>query len=114
MEEVDMGFPSPARDYIERRLSPDIICGIDSNSLIIETSSGFAVVDISKKSGRASIFLINFEGRNQFAKIMGRALITDDGEAIEDESLDEVNVIGEVTFFINRAGVPGDDELPVL
>lgn len=32
---------------------------------------------------------------------MGRALITDDGEAIEGPALEEVEVMGRVTFFIN-------------
>lgn len=34
---------------------------------------------------------------------MGRALITDDGEAIEGEEAEEVEVLGRVTFFINSA-----------
>jgi DNA polymerase V len=109
-----MGFPSPARDYLERRLSPEIICGIDSNSLIIDTSSGYAVIDISKKTGE--VLLINFEGRNQFARVMGGTVITDDGEAIETikgDALDDVTVIGTVEFFINKAGIQ-DDELPVI
>jgi DNA polymerase V len=106
-----MGFPSPARDYLERRLSPEIICGIDSNSLVIDTSSGYSVIDISNKTGE--VLLINFEGRNHFARVMGGAVITDDGEAIEGEALDDVNVVGAVKFFINRSGVV-DDELPVV
>ncbi|EPY0313368.1 hypothetical protein ACW7PL_005790 [Klebsiella pneumoniae] len=35
-----------------------------------------------------------------FAKVMGRALITDDGEALEGDALDDVTVIGVVTFTI--------------
>ena len=34
---------------------------------------------------------------------MGRALITGDGEAIEGEEAEEVEVLGRVTFFINSA-----------
>lgn len=34
---------------------------------------------------------------------MGRALICDDGEAIEGEAAEEVEVMGRVTFFINSA-----------
>ncbi len=54
--------------------------------------------------------LILCEGHTQFAKLMGKALITDDGEAIEGPALEEVEVMGRVTFFINRAR---DDELPI-
>ena len=35
------------------------------------------------------------------------SVITEDGEAIEGESADEVEVIGRVTFFIN--GTDADD-----
>lgn len=35
---------------------------------------------------------------------MGQAFITEDGEAIEGEALEDVIVIGRVTYFVNRAG----------
>lgn len=41
------GFPSPAKDYVETRLSVASICNIDANCLVIETSRGYAVVDKS-------------------------------------------------------------------
>ncbi|MFC2193466.1 hypothetical protein ACFLIP_23790 [Enterobacter hormaechei] len=41
-----MGFPSPAADFVAPRLSPEIICGIGMDSRILETSSGFAVIDM--------------------------------------------------------------------
>ena len=37
----------------------------------------------------------------EFAKILGRAFITSYGEAIEGESLDDVEVIGVVTYTIH-------------
>ncbi|HGY1290580.1 TPA: hypothetical protein ACNUZJ_005393 [Raoultella ornithinolytica] len=44
--------------------------------------------------------LIRYDGRMEFAKVMGRALITADGEAIEGEVLDDVEVGGVVTHTI--------------
>ena len=44
--------------------------------------------------------LIRYDGRMEFAKLMGGALITADGESIEGEALDDVTVIGVVTFTI--------------
>ncbi|VEB72299.1 Uncharacterised protein [Raoultella ornithinolytica] len=44
-----MGFPSPATDYVEKRLSPDSLCGTGPNTRIIETDSGYAVIDVSLK-----------------------------------------------------------------
>jgi len=96
-----MGFPSPATDYIETRLTPESICGIGMDSRILETSSGFAVIEPVTRLVQGQVLLILSGGRTQFAKLRGRALITDDGEAIEGEAAEEVEVLGRVTFFIN-------------
>ena len=106
-----MGFPSPAGDYVEQRLSPEIICGIGMDSRILETSSGFAVIEPCTRLVQNQVLLILSGGRTQFARVMGRALICDDGEAIEGEALDGVTVIGPVTALINAVG--RDDDCPV-
>ena len=106
-----MGFPSPAMDYIETQLTPESICGINSNSLIIETSSGFAVVERGSQPKTGDYVLVSWLGHNYFARPAGRALITEDGEAIEGEALDDVEVIGVVTWLVNRTR---DDEAPVM
>ncbi|HDR2623823.1 TPA: hypothetical protein QCI66_000027 [Enterobacter cancerogenus] len=98
-----MGFASPATDYVERQLSPEVICNIGAESRVLETEVGFAVIEPAAKSAPGDVLLILCEGRTQFAKLMGRSLITDDGEAIEGAALEEVEVLGRVTFFINRA-----------
>lgn len=56
--------------------------------------------------------MIIFCGRMDFATLQGNALITQDGEAIEGDSLDEVNVLGVVTFLLNR--VIENDNRPVI
>lgn len=40
-----MGFPSPATDYAESTLTVSYLCGINGNSVVIETSSGYAVIE---------------------------------------------------------------------
>ncbi|HDS8974336.1 TPA: hypothetical protein QHR34_001082 [Raoultella ornithinolytica] len=95
-----MGFPSPANDYVEKRLSADSLCGTGPNTRIIETDSGYAVIDVSMKPQQQSTVLIAYDGLTDFAKIMGRAFITRDGEAIEGDALDDVHVLGVVTFTI--------------
>ena len=95
-----MGFPSPATDYIERRISITSLCNLGANTLTIETDSGYAVIDVSMKPRQQSTVLIAYDGLTDFAKIMGRAFITRDGEAIEGEALDDVQVLGVVTFTI--------------
>lgn len=78
-----MGFPSPATDYVEHRLTPERICNVGMDSRILETSSGFAVIEPVTRLVQNQVLLILIGGRTQFARVMGRALITDDGEAIE-------------------------------
>ncbi|MDD8969855.1 hypothetical protein [Leclercia sp. CFBP8987] len=98
-----MGFPSPAGDYVEQRLTPERICGIGMDSRILETSSGFAVIEPCTRLVQNQVLLILSGGRTQFARVMGRALICDDGEAIEGSAAEEVEVMGRVTYFINSA-----------
>lgn len=105
-----MGFVSPATDYVEQRLSPASIC-TTNESRILETSSGFAVIEPCTRLVQSQVLLILSGGRTQFARVMGRALITDDGEAIEGEAAEEVEVMGRVTYFINSAAI--DDDSPV-
>ena len=96
-----MGFPSPATDYVEQQLSPSILCDIGEDSRVIETDIGFAVIEPVVKKTPGDVLLILCDGHTQFAKLMGEALITNDGEAIEGTALEEVQVLGRVTFFIN-------------
>lgn len=98
-----MGFPSPAADFVAPRLTPEIICNVGIDSRILETSSGFAVIEPVTRLVQNQVLLILSGGRTQFARVMGRALITDDGEAIEGAAAEEVEVMGRVTFFINSA-----------
>ncbi len=42
-----MGFPSPATDYVEQRLSVNSICNVGPNTLVFERSGGYVVLDIS-------------------------------------------------------------------
>jgi len=106
-----MGFPSPAMDFIQTRLTPDIVCGTNANTMIIETTGGYAVVEKGSQPKAGEYVLINWLGRNYFARPAGKSLITEDGEAIEGEALDDVSVIGVVTWLVNKAR---NDDAPVM
>ena len=106
-----MGFPSPATDYVENRLNPHDMCTTES-SRILETSEGYAVIDPVIKLNPGEVLLILTDGHTQFARLHGKALITSDGEAIEGEALEGVEVMGKVSYFIRR--VQGDDGCPVM
>ena len=85
-EGYNVGFPSPAADYVERRLTVDSLCGTGPNTRIVQTETGYAVVDCSVKPKQGDTVLIQYGGGTDFAKIMGRAFITRDGEALEGEA----------------------------
>ncbi|EQA1032526.1 hypothetical protein AT555_004414 [Escherichia coli] len=109
-----MGFPSPAADYVSATLTADSICGLTSNSLVIQTDSGLAVIDRGLPVRQGDILLASLDGRSYFGKIMGTAFITHDGDAIEGECLDELQVIGVVTHFVTDMRVGLDDDCPVI
>ena len=95
-----MGFPSPATDYVEQRLSVNSICNVGPNTGVFERDSGYVVLDISLKPKQGSQVLIQHGGGTELATLRGRSLITEDGEAIEGEALDDVTVAGVVTHVI--------------
>lgn len=71
----------------------DPLCGIDGNCRVIETSCGWAVINIAMRPEQGDTLLIFMDGKNHFAKHYGSALITEDGEAIEGDALDDVEVL---------------------
>ncbi len=94
-----MGFPSPAADYLEDRLSINTICNITANSLVIETSNGYAVIDKSMRPRQKDTVLVSFDGSCTFAIVGGRSLITEDG-VLEGDALDGVTVHGVLTHSV--------------
>lgn len=94
-------FPSPAADYVEQRLTVTAACNIGANSQVIQTDRGYVVLDLSLKVTQGSVVLIRSGGELQFAKLMGKSFITVEGESIEGEALDDVEVLGVATHAIN-------------
>ncbi len=90
-----MGFPSPAVDYVERTLSPAVICSATDDSCILETDADFSVIKPVVKMSKGDALLIMSDSHTQFAKLMGSSLITDDGEAIEGSRWNRSRCSGE-------------------
>ena len=109
-----MGFPSPAKDYAESRLTITSMCGYDGNCRTVETSAGYAIINVANKPHPGDTVLISYCGRTEFAILQGRALIVPEGESIEGEALNDTTVLGVVTHFLNRAGSQEDDPIPVM
>ncbi|MEI9580560.1 hypothetical protein V5067_15165 [Enterobacter asburiae] len=89
----------------------DVICGVDNNCRVIETSSGWAVINVSLKPERGDTLLVSMDGRNQFVKLLGQALIAEEGEAIEGEALNDVTVLGVLTHTLSQVK---DDKSAVM
>lgn len=96
-----------------QRFKLDDLCGVNSGSCLVETASGYAIFQTDKPPTDGARILLCAYGRLQFAVVMGELLITEDGECIEGDALDEVVVMGVVTFFINGA-TAFTDENPVM
>lgn len=107
-----MSFLSPTADYAELTPSITSICGHDGNCRTIETSAGCAIINVARKPEVGDTVLISFCGSLDFAKVQGKALITQDGEAIEGDALDYATVMGVVTHLLNR--VTDTDNRPVI
>jgi hypothetical protein len=73
---------------------------LPTSASIVETQEGYDVIENSTSFKRGDTLLIWFCGRQQHAHWAGDALITDDGEAIEGEALDDVRLVGVVTHTI--------------
>jgi len=90
----------------------DAICGVSATTGLLPTATGYAVVEANPgKLEQGCLVVISLYGATQFAKLMGTAFITEDGEAIEGEALEDIVVLGRVTYFVNRAG---EDDCPVM
>lgn len=108
-----MGFPSPANDYVETRLTVDHLYHIDAICIGIDTSTDYSVINCALRVKQGTPILINNCGRIQFAKLMCESLIAVEGEVLEGEMLDEVDVIGVVTFLINSVLQEEPDSSPI-
>ncbi|MCM8106842.1 hypothetical protein ACOTWU_00045 [Enterobacter cloacae complex sp. GYL001] len=89
------------------------LSGVNRYSCLVETSGGYALFQTDLPPCNGTSVLVHAFGQLQFAVVMGGALITEDGESVEGDALDEVEVMGVVTFFINGAAAFTDDN-PVM
>lgn len=86
---------------------------MDRNSRLVETTGGYAIFQTDLAPDNGTRVLLCAFGRLQFAVVMGGALITEDGECIECDEMNDVSIMGVVTFFINGAAA-FTDENPVI
>ncbi|MFG1172181.1 hypothetical protein AAFN90_00945 [Erwiniaceae bacterium CAU 1747] len=95
-----MGFVSPAQDYVESRLDLNtLLVPNPAATLVINDAGRMVIVDRSLRAGQGHTVAFELFGEGRIGKLSGSALITEDGEAIEGEALEEVTIIGRVTYI---------------
>ncbi|MGC0826682.1 phage repressor protein [Pantoea agglomerans] len=93
-----MGFPSPASDYIERRIDlNNILMPHRNNMILIETPDGFVLADKSLKPVPGDKVAFQIGEYPQLGKLFSTGIITSDGETIDREGMDGIIVLGKVT-----------------
>ena len=106
-----MSYTSPAFKSTGTPMTLASLCRLDGKYRAIETSSGFAVIDITRQPLPGDTVAFSFYGGMQFARVQGKSLITPDGDAIEGDALDDVRMAGVVIFLIKEIN---NDELPTI
>ena len=96
-----MGFPSPAIDYIENRLTLNsMLMPNQANMMRIDLPEGFVLVDCSLTAAPGDVVAYQFDDYPQIDKLFRTGIITQDGETIDGEGLEGVIVLGKVTVTI--------------
>jgi len=93
-----MGFPSPASDYVEKRIDlNDILMPHRNNMILIETPDGFVLADKSVKPKPGDKVAFQLGEFPQLGRLFRTGIITLDGETIDGEGMDGIIVLGKVT-----------------
>ncbi|WP_343463461.1 phage repressor protein [Pantoea sp.] len=96
-----MGFQSPAQDYIEPRLNLNkIFMPHPANTFRVDTATGFVLVDSVLRVEPGDTVAVQWNGYPMLGKFYGKSLITEDGDALEGEALQDVILLGKVTCEI--------------
>lgn len=96
-----MGFPSPAIEFNELRLSLNsMLMPNPANMMRIDTPEGFVLVDVSLTTVLGDIVAFQFDDYSQIGKLFRTGIITQDGETIDGEGLEGIIVLGKVTATI--------------
>lgn len=96
-----MGFPSPASDYIERRIDlNDVLMPHRNNMILIETPDGFVLANKSLKPASGDKVAFQKGEFPQLGRLFSIGLITSDGETIDGEGMEGIIVLGKVTAEI--------------
>lgn len=105
-----MGFQSPAQDYVESRIDLNNLFILHpSATFLVEHGNLSYVVDSSLKPQPGDEVCYELFGEQGIGKMMGRAIITPDGDALEGATLDDMLIRGVVVVQVMKVW---DERLP--
>lgn len=105
-----MGFPSPAQDYVESRIDlNNLFIRHPSATFLVKRGNLSYVVDSSLKPQPGDEVCYEPFGEQGVGKMMGRAIITPDGNALEGTMLDDMLIRGVVVLQVMKVW---DERLP--
>lgn len=98
-----MGFQSPAQDYMERRLSVnDLVVHNPASTVVVKLDDGLLVIDRSSRVATGDKVALLHAGEALVALMGERCLITADGQRIAGEELENVVMLGKITYEITK------------
>lgn len=96
-----MGFPSPAQDYVETRIDLNVICQVRPSVTMFDIDGVLHLMDSGAKPSCGDILCYELYGERSVGKLMGESIITRDGESLEGASVEDLVVLGKVTFMVS-------------
>ncbi|MDE1188178.1 MAG: hypothetical protein PW844_17065 [Pantoea sp.] len=98
-----MGFPSPAADYQESALNlNEIMISHPSATILVPTANGWLLVDKSISPVRGNQLYFLLWGQEKIGVLRHNSIICTDGEEVRGEALEEITVVGVITWVITR------------
>ncbi len=107
-----MGFPSPAKDYLEHNIDwNEIMVPRPAATLIVPTCDGFVLIDKSLKPKVDDLIYFEAFGLYQLGRLGRDYIACQDGDTLEGEVLNDVTVIGVQTWGVISAR---EDRRPII
>lgn len=97
----DKGFQSPAQDYVQRRLTVnDLVVQNPASTLVIGCDGGLLVIDRDARLATGDKVALLHEGEALIARTGERCVITEDGQRISGDELENMVMLGKITYKI--------------
>ena len=97
-----MGFPSPAQDYVETRIDLNKICQVRPTVSLFEIDGVIHLIDSGAMPCSGDMLCVELYGERAVGKLIGHSIITRDGEALGAAAMEDIVVLGKLTFMVSN------------